>query len=290
MIRELAEMQYGVVAARQLVARGVGLRVIENRVIRGQLLTLHRGVFAVGHRRIGLYGEWMAAVLAAGPNAYLSYGSAAHLWGMRGSRGAPEVIRLSGHRRPHGVRMHQTRSLPPEDVAVEAGIPVTSIERTSIDVAGRLDDRQLEHALVEVERSGRLRWQELDRVLSKSRGRRGRRRLNRVSSRLDPRSADAVSPPEVDFVALCREADLPPPQVNVLVDGHKVDFFWPRAGLVVETDGYAFHKDRAAFERDRETTLALMAAGYKVLRLTSRMLKADPTPLLRLIQESLQAT
>jgi very-short-patch-repair endonuclease len=168
-----------------------------------------------------------------------------------------------------------------------AGIPVTSVERTSIDIAGRLDDRQLEHALVEVERSGRLRWLELERVIEQSKGRKGLRRLRRVAARVDPRSADTVSPTEVDFVVLCREANLPPPQVNVLVEGHIVDFYWPKSRLVVETDGYAFHKDRPAFERDRETTAALMSSGYKVLRATDQMLKVHPGRFLGLVQDSL---
>ena len=107
-MRKLAEEQHGVVAWRQLVALGLGRGQIEARVRGGKLLPLHRGVFALGHRRIDIRGRWLAAVLACGPNAVLSYGSAAQLWEIRGSRGPIEVTRRSGHRRPHGVRLHQT--------------------------------------------------------------------------------------------------------------------------------------------------------------------------------------
>jgi Protein of unknown function (DUF559) len=197
------------------------------------------------------------------------------------------VTRISGHRRPHGIRLHQTRSLPPEDVAVEAGIPVTSIERTLLDIAGRLDVRQLERAVVSAERSGRLRWPELWRVLEQRRGQKGLRRLKRVAAQVDPRAADALSPMEVDFLALCREAGLPLPQVNVLVEGRLVDFFWPDAGVIVETDGYRYHSDRPAFERDHESTIKLTAAGYKVHRATYRMLQRNPDPFLSLVRKSL---
>ncbi|MGE5281138.1 MAG: hypothetical protein ACM3N0_02245 [Chloroflexota bacterium] len=61
---------------------GLGRDLIRERVRAGRLIELHRGVFALGHRRIGLRGEWMAATLACGPNAYLSHGSAAQLWGI----------------------------------------------------------------------------------------------------------------------------------------------------------------------------------------------------------------
>lgn len=210
------------------------------------------------------------------------------LWGIRCTRGPHEVIRVSGHRKPHGVWLHQTRSLPSEDVAVEAGIPVTTIERTIMDNGARLDDRQLERMIVEADRSGRLNWRELQRVIEEGNGRKGLRRLRRVATRVDPRAADAVSPLEIDFFSLCQRRGLPLPQVNVLIEGHLVDFYWPKAKLIVETDGYVFHKDRAAFERDHEVTVALTAAGYKVLRVTYRMLKSNPASFLALVADSLQ--
>lgn len=230
----------------------------------------------------------MAATLACGPNAYLSHGSAARLWGIRGSRRPHEVLRVSGHRRPHGVWLHQTRSLPDEDVTVEASIPVTSVERTIMDNVGRLDERQLERMIVGADRSGRLVWRELHRVIEHGNGRKGLRRLRRVAARVDPRAADTVSPLEVDFFSLCQRAGLPLPQVNVLIEGHSIDFYWPQAKVVVETDGYAYHKDRAAFERDHEITVALTAAGYTVHRATYRMLERDPGPFLALVADSLR--
>lgn len=286
-IRELAESQHGVVAWRQLLALGLDEGLLRKRVVRGRLLPLHRGVFALGHRRIGIRGEWMAAVLACGPAAVLSYGSAAHLWGIRGSRGPVEVSRVSGHRRPHGVRLHQPKSFPPEDVAEEAGIPVTSLERTLVDIAGRLDMRHLERTLVAADRSRRLSWPALRRVLDRPGGRKGVGRLRRLVEQVDPRAADTRSPTEVDFLGLCRKGNLPLPQVNVIVEGRLVDFFWPQAGLIVETDGYAYHNDRPAFERDRESTVALTAAGYKVHRATYRMLERDPDPFIGLVRKAL---
>ncbi len=82
-LAELAERQHGVVSVRQLETT---LRLSPSRVKRevtaGRLLRLHRGVYAVGHRRISPYGRCLAAVLASGPEALLSHGSAAWLWGI----------------------------------------------------------------------------------------------------------------------------------------------------------------------------------------------------------------
>lgn len=289
-VRRLAERQHGVVAWRQLISLGMTEGQIKSRIRDGQLIPLHRGVFAVGHRRLGLYGEWMAAVLACGPGAVLSYGTAAQLWGIRGSRRPIEVTRVSGHRRPHGVRLHQTRSLPPEHVTVEAQIPVTTIERTFLDNAPRLDAKQLEHDLVGVDRSRRLRWEKLWRILIEhGRGRKGVKRLKQVAVGLDPRFADAVSTSEIEFLILCREEGLKMPQVNVLVEGKKVDFYWPKERLIVEADSYGFHADRASFELDHQSTVDLEVAGYRVHRTTFKMLESNPRSILKLVRASLAA-
>ncbi len=228
----------------------------------------------------------MAAVLASGAGATLSHSSAARLWGLRGSRGRIEVTRASGGSPRREIRVHQQR-LGARDVTREAGIRVTTIERTLFDMASRLDNRQLERDLVSADRSGRLRWAQLERLLVEGEGRPGVARLRGVAAAVDPRAREVRSPPEVDFLALCREAGLPHPQVNVLLEGRLVDFLWPAARLVVETDSYTYHGDRPAFERDHETTVALTTAGYEVLRTTNRMLEADPGPFLRLVRKKL---
>jgi very-short-patch-repair endonuclease len=78
------------------------------------------------------------------------------------------------------------------------------------------------------------------------------------------------------------------PQVNVLLEGCLVDFFWPRECVIVETDGYIFHRDRPAFERDHEQTAALEAEDYLVHRATYCMLASDPVPFMRLVRRSLR--
>jgi very-short-patch-repair endonuclease len=287
-IRKLAERQHGVVARWQLVEAGLGSGLIQQRVRAERLLQLHQGVFAVGHRRLTRYGEWMAAVLACGPNAVLSHASAAGLWAVRGSRGPIEVLRTSGNRKPHGVRLHQTRHLPTADITRVANIPVTTIERTAVDMAPRLDRRQMERFLVDADRAGYLSWATLSRVLERPGGRKGMGRLRRVAARVDPQMRETRSDAEIDFFALCRDHGLPLPQVNVLVEGYLVDFHWPRERLIVETDTYSFHGDRRAFERDRKATVVLSSAGYLVHRFTWEMIESEPLSVTQLVRRSLE--
>lgn len=289
-IRELAERQHGVVAHWQLREMGVGAGAVQRRTEGGLLVPIFQGTFALGHLRLSREGRWMAAVLASGPGAVLSHGSAMALWGMRRSGEAIEVLRQTGgvHRDRPEIRLHQTRSLPSGDVQSEGGIPVTTIERTLLDMASRLDAKQLERALVTVDRSGRLRWEELQRKVAGGRGKKGIGRLRLVAMEVDPRAVDTFSPLEVDFLGLCREYGLPLPQVNVVVEGYLVDFYWPEQRLVVETDGYTYHADRSSFEADHERTVALTAAGYEVHRATHRMVNWNPDPFLSLVRRSLR--
>jgi Protein of unknown function (DUF559) len=290
LIRELAERQHGVFARWQLLELGLGRRLNQDRAEAGILIPVFQGVFALGHERVTRQGRLMAAVLASGPGAVLSHGSAMDLWAMRGSRGDIEVLRRSGgvHRRRPGIRLHQTRSLPDAHVTVECGIPVTTPERALLDMAARLDAKQLERALVAGDKNGCVRWPVLQRMAARGRGKKRIGRLRRVAMEVDPRAVDAVSPLEVDFLALCREFDLPLPQVNVLAEGFLVDFHWPAERVIVETDGYAHHADRVAFERDHERTIHLAAAGYEVHRATYRMLAWNPDPFMNLVRRSLR--
>jgi|SRR6188474_418694 len=288
-IRELAERQHGVLARWQLLEIGLGDRLNQDRVEAGILIPIFQGVFSLGHGRISRRGRWMAAVLASGPGAVLSHGSAMELWGMRGSRGDIEVLRHSGgvHRRRPGIRLHQTRSLPENHVTVEQGIPVTTPERALLDMAGRLEAKQQERALVAGDKNGCVHWPKLQGVLRRWRGKRGIGRLRQVAMEVDPRAADTFSPMEVDFLALCREFGLSLPQVNVWVEGFLVDFYWPSQRVVVETDSYEHHANRPAFEDDHERTVRLTVAGYEVHRATWRMLAWNPDPFMKLVRSSL---
>jgi len=289
-IRELAERQHGVVSRWQMLDLGVSEGLIQRRIVGEMLLPVFHGTFTLGRRRLARDGHWMAAVLSSGPQAVLSHASAMGLWDMRGSRGPIEVLRRSGghwHSHPK-IRLHQTRGLPDGHITRERGIPVTTPERTLLDMAARLDAKQQERALVAGDKNGCLRWPELQRLVARGRGKKGIGRLRRVAMEVDPRATDASSPLEVDFLALCREFGLPLPQVNVLVEDILVDFYWPAEQVIVETDGYMYHANRPAFENDHERAVALTLAGYTVHRATYRMLTWNPDPFMNLVRCSLR--
>jgi len=159
--RELAEKQHGVVAWRQLREMGLGEGLILSRIRDEQLIPLHRGVFAVGHRRIG------AARRMDGGCARRRAECGALPWKRRSALGDTGIEGANRGNAGFGSSPPARGPPPSDEVApgratrVEIGIPVTSIERTFLDNAARLDARQMEHDLIAADRSGRLRWEVL---------------------------------------------------------------------------------------------------------------------------------
>jgi very-short-patch-repair endonuclease len=118
---------------------------------------------------------------------------------------------------------------------------------------------------------------DLRSVLPASELRRAARQAEVLGLRLDTESADGTrSELESMFLRLCRRHRLPEPQVNVRVGPHIVDFLWSERRLVVETDGYRYHRGRIAFEEDRARDLELRRFGYDVIRLSFRQVSDEP--------------
>ena len=69
--------------------------------------------------------------------------------------------------------------------------------------------------------------------------------------------------------------------MNVYVAGLEVDFLLTDRRLVVETDGFRYHRTRTAFERDRLRDQHLAVAGYRILRFTHRQIDEDPAAVAR---------
>jgi very-short-patch-repair endonuclease len=209
----------------------------------------------------------MAAVLACGPGVALSHLSAAALWGIgRQQRGLIEVSAPTAHRhRQAGITSHR-RTLPDSDLTTFAGIPVTSVVRTLIDIACSLSLGALERAVNEADRLDLIDPEVLRMALDVYRGQRGVARLRELLDRRTFRLTDSEL--ERWFLPHVRRVGLPLPLTQQHLNGFKVDFFWPDLRLVVETDGLRYHRTAAQQTRDRIRDQAHLAAGFIPLRFT----------------------
>lgn len=270
---ELAARQHGVVARRQLAAAGLTRSMLKSRVASGQLLRLHRGVYAVGHDRLRREGWWMAAVLAVGPGAVLSHRDAAALHGLRppGDHVRWEVTTSGRAASSDRIRVFRTRTLDAEDVATVDGIAVTSVARTLVDLAGSVPRGQLAKALNEAERQGVFDLTAVEAAMARTARRNGR---GHAAMRRALAELRAIGTPvtrselEDRFLILLDDHRLPRPATNYGIEGMEVDACWPQRGLVVELDGWDAHATRRAFQQDRERSNDLTGAGWTVLRFT----------------------
>ena len=186
-------------------------------------------------------------------------------------------VTVSVHLRSRrGVQVHRA-SLAPEDRAFADGVPVTSVSRTLLDLATLLRPRDLQRAVERAERVQLLDLGAVARLLARSNGHRGVGRLRAGLAAYDPRHRWSRSELERRALELIDEHGLPRPTLNARVGPYEVDLLWRSAGLVVELDGWEFHKTRDAFERDRRRDRWLTARGLRSIRLTHRALTADAT-------------
>lgn len=269
----LAERQHGVVTRAQLAELGLTDPSIGRRVEDGSLWRVHKGVYAVGRPSLTREGRFMAAVLSCGPAAALSHFAAGVLWRLLTERG-PRIdvtVPRGGQRRRRGAVIIHRSALPAADITHRDGIRVTTPARTLIDLADVLPRRQLERALDEAA------YLRLDLApVSPLPGRRGAGVLAQVIARHAPGSTRTRSELEERMLSLCKRCRLPTPEVNTTVQGHEVDFLWRDSRLVVEVDGWAAHGTRSAFERDRRRDADLLAAGWRVLRISWERLRSEP--------------
>jgi very-short-patch-repair endonuclease len=280
-----------VVTRSQLEAAGLSRSAIAHRIARHRLHRIHPGVYLLGEpgatSRITFF---TAAVYACGAQALLSHGSAAELWGMPSTRHTdvhvPAVARNPGRRR--GVRIHRARSGDPRDVRRKHGLPLTSPARTALDLATIASGPDLEHVLATARVNGLLTDRERAAVLKRNDRHHGLANLATVLSRAGG-PAFTRAHAERLMLTLASDARLPAPRVNSRVEGLEVDFLWAEKRLLVEVDGFAFHGDREAFDRDRDRDAALVAAGYRVIRVTWRQLVDEPMVVVARIARALGA-
>jgi very-short-patch-repair endonuclease len=288
-LAEIASRQHGAISTRQLSEAGIDKHAVSYRVRIGRLYRIHQGVYAVGHSSLSDEARWMAAVLACGRptpttgaevttilarwGVALSHRSAACLWRLLAPKEAPVDVSIpseGGRGRRSGIRLHRARSLRPADVTLRGGIPVTTPARTIADLRQSVREskrlispRELRHAIRQAEVAG---------LPVGSEG------IGRTRSDL-----------ERDFLRLCRRHRLQTPEINVRVGSYLVDFFWRGSRLIVETDGYRYHRGEAAFQDDHRREFELKALGYEVVRLSEQQVKEESDRIAKYLRGRVEA-
>ncbi len=261
------------------------------RIADGRLHPIHRGVYAVGHPLTSREGRWIAGVLAGGERAVLSHCSAGALWRLLKVMGSRVEVTVGSWRRSRaGLRFHCS-PLRADEVTHRDGIPVTSVARTLLDIAPTLTPVRLKSAIDAADNQHLSGPLSLAALLERYPRRAGSAALKRIIA--EGRVGIDVPREEFElrFAEFVERFGLPMPAVNGLVDvsdgWREVDCVWREARLVVELDSRRHHDNSSAFEADRERDQALIAAGWRVMRVTWKQLHERPERIARALGQAL---
>ena len=250
----------------------MGKRAVYYAVRTGRLFRVYRGVYAVGRPPVHPIERAAAAVLACGPRAALSHGSAMTLWGYWRRWDEPVDVTVAGDRRAKGIRIHRCSTLLRRDVIVHQGIRVTSRARTLLDVAPQIKPKSLTRFINDSRRANHLTLTALADVAVRNRSHPGARALMKEAQ--NPHNPTR-SEGEDSFPAWCERYGLPTPVMDTNLHGFEVDAYFAQEKLVVELDGWPFHRDRNKFESDRDQDATLLAHQIATVRITYDRLDND---------------
>lgn len=285
-VARIAGEQDNVISRDQLLGAGLGRGAIAHRVKAGTMQRLHRTVYLLGAAPPTPIGRARAAVLSCGPDAVVSHRSAAHLFGLLPeSDGEIDVTAVGRNFGPRsGIQRHRVAHMPREDVTTMRGLRITSVARTICDLAATESAGDVEHAFQEALYRRLVTPRALAAVLGREPTRRGAPAIRALIR--DPRLTRSQR--ERLLLRLIDQAQLPRPVTNVRTHGHLVDVLWPAERLIVEFDGWRAHGHRRAFETDRKRDQILVAAGYRVVRITDRQLLDEPVAVVARIAQALR--
>lgn len=254
----------GVITLAQAGGIGLSQDTVERLVRSGHWRRCARGVYFVDDRPFTDAARIRAAVWSNGERAAASGLAAA--WWIELTKFAPDTVevtvpRVSNHRHRPGLRLRR-RDLAPADVTECRGLRVTCLPLTVVEAAVRrgggpklMDQALQRHTQLPALWTAHLR----------NTGRHGSPAARRLLQAAD---SGARSEAERLLIRLLRAAGITGWKANQRVAGYEVDVLFRDAKVAVEIDGFAFHSDADAFQRDRKKQNAIALAGYQVLRFT----------------------
>ncbi len=276
-LAKIQQEQLGLITVHQAAEAGVSRRVLRRARKAGAFVEARGGIFVHASVTESFEQRALAAVLRTGDNSFASHTTAAQLWTLPLPEPAELEVTTLMERRPRsqGFRLHRSGLLVERDVTVRRAIPLTTPERTIVDLSSRLSVKQL----------GRMADDALRRrITTLWRIRATAERLPRAPGRSPKKLAEMLDRrlPGVeereslleDFVFdALRRFGLPLPvcQYEVVVKGvpRRIDCCYPDDWLALEALGFEFHGWRARWDDDVLRGNDLQLAGFRVLQFTS---------------------
>ena len=276
--------QDGVLTLAQARDAGLSLDAVQRRVQSGHWRRCARGVYFVDDRPFTDAARIRATVWSFGTDAAASGLTAAWWHGL--TKFAPDTAEVTvprnSHGRSRGCRLRR-RDLAPSDIVVYRRMRVTALALTVLEAAVRPGGgvKLMDSAL-----QRNVELCDLWRAHVRNKGRYGSPSARRL---LQAASDGARSEAERLLVKLLRAAGITGWRTNYPVGRYKVDVAFPSSKVAIETDGWAFHSDQAAFQGDRERQNNIALLGWQVLRFTWLDLVEYPQRVIAVIRSAISA-
>jgi hypothetical protein len=268
--------QYGVFSRTQARAAGYSAKAIRHRLDTERWISLHPNVLTLATTSRSWHGDQLAACLWA--RGCASGKAAGFLHSLPGCDDQGLEITTTNRKvMPRcGITVHLTTWMPSEQVTTTAGIPVTTIERTLLDLAGQLPRRRAAIALDNALRRGLTTIGSLDHCLwlTARRGRNGCGVLRDLVKERWSLVEAPTSPLETVVFELLIGSGLPTPVLqHEIRDSEgafvaRVDFAYPESKLIIEGHSKQWHWGVEAGSRDLARHNALTALGWTILYVT----------------------
>lgn len=291
-----ATSQHGVLTSKQLQAAGYSLDQIKYRTRTGHLRRIQTGVYGLAGTPPTWEHRASAAALATEPFGALSHRSAARQWQFRTvDDDIDVVVRYPRRLALPGATVHRSRDLAVDDITWVNGISTTTPERTICDLGLIFPDHEVQRILDHAVATNTVTPYDIERLRRRisERGRDGAGTIRRCLDRLPAQAAMTESGPEVLFLRLCEEQDLPAPtlQLPVVVQHRlfRVDFAYPTEKVFIEIDGRATHGEYQQIANDGGRQNLLVANGWHPLRFMAKDLKQHPARCAASVRSLLQS-
>lgn len=292
MLQGLAVRQHGLATRQQLLHLGFTSREITGRAARGVWVRAAPRVYDVAVASFDPLRALHAATLSS--TGWASHGSGAALLGYVDRPPLRPSVVIDEARRIDSLDadVHRSHNLTPRERTTVDGIPCTSAVRTLLDLGQIVTLEELDDAFGRAIVAGRITLRRVDRYLEQPMvGRRGAAALRSVADTHRDHGAATQSRLEVIVSRAVAAGRLPKPvhQLRVEIGPHAflLDLAWPDARTFVEADGFAYHRTRQQFLRDRERQNLLVVAGWQPLRYTWPVARNDPDRVVSQIREVL---
>jgi len=279
-LRELAELQAGVLSRQQIIGAGLSSEIVSSRLRRGSWQQVYPGVYCTSSGEPSRQARLWTAVLYAGRGAMLSHQTGAELWGLADEPSSLIHVTIPGNRRvtrQPGIVLHLSGRAN-QAVHPSALPPRTWLEETVIDLCNTTRDLDAAVGWVTKALGRRLTTQERLREALQARSRlRWRAQLAEL---LQPDSAGIHSVLEYRYV---RDVERPhrfpaaTRQAQSRRNGRNLyrDTLYEAYNTAVELDGRVAHPGDSRWN-DIHRDNAATTAGISTLRYGWLEVKTTP--------------